>query len=222
MNFPTLGALLAFGISSVSAAQSTTAPVIWRVETTAVVGETKPLVLGTPRAVVEDGRKAVRFNGTSDGLILDANPLQGRGAFTIEVLFKPDGDGPPAQRFVHFEDVAENRALIETRITPDKKWYLDTFLFAKATDKGVTLVDKERLHPCGRWYWAALVYDGTTMSHYVNGAKELEGAIAFGPMKGGRTSLGVRLNQVFWFKGAIAELRLHSRAVATAELQQLR
>jgi hypothetical protein len=222
MNVPTAAALLAFLVGSALAAQPGTSPVIWRVETTAVVGETKPLILGAPRAVVEDGRKAVRFNGTSDGLILDTNPLHGQRAFTIEVLFKPDGDGPPAQRFVHLEDVAENRALVETRITPDKKWYLDTFLFAKATDKGVTLVDKERLHPCDRWYWAALVYDGTTMSHYVNGVKELDGAIAFGPMKEGRTSLGVRLNQVFWFKGAIAELRLHSRAVATAELQRVR
>jgi hypothetical protein len=65
-----------------------------------------------------------------------------------------------------------------------------------------------------------LVYDGTIMSHYVDGAKEQESAVAFGPMQAGRTSLGVRLNQVFWFKGCIAEVRFHSRAVPAARLQR--
>jgi hypothetical protein len=220
MNLPIAVALLAFLTGSAFAAQPAAVPVNWRIETPTTIGTHKPLVLGAPRAVTEDGRKAVRFNGTSDGLILETNPLQGRRAFTIEVLFKPDGDGPAAQRFVHLEDIAENRALIETRVTPDKQWYLDTFLFVKATDKGVTLVDKERLHPCDRWYWAALVYDGTTMSHYVNGVKEQEGAIAFGPMQDGRTSLGVRLNRVFWFKGAIAEIRFQPTAIDAASLQR--
>lgn len=211
--------VLASMISPATAAQGTPGSIIWRVDDAKSVGGLAPLVLGAPRTVEEDGRKALRFNGTSDGLILGRNPLQGWRAFTIEVLFKPDGDGPPAQRFVHLEDAGENRALIETRITPDKKWYLDTFLFSRPTEKGVTLVDKEKLHPCDQWYWAALVYDGSMMSHYVGGAKELEGAIAYGPMQAGRTSLGVRLNQVFWFKGCIAEVRFHPRAISPSELQ---
>jgi hypothetical protein len=220
MNLRTAVTLLALPIGSALAAQPGAAPLIWRIETPSTINAAKPLVLGSPRAVVEDGRKAVRFNGTTDGLILEKNPLQGQRAFTIEVFFKPDGDGPAAQRFVHLEDVAENRALIETRVTPEKKWYLDTFLFAKPTEKGVTLVDKDRLHPCDHWYWAALVYDGAVMSHYVNGVKELEGEIAFGPMQDGRTSLGVRLNRVFWFKGCIAEVRFHGAAMEATKLQR--
>ena len=46
------------------------------------------------------------------------------------------------------------------------------------------------------------------------------GVIGFGPMTDGRTSLGVRLNQVHWFKGGIAELRIHSRALLVSELQK--
>ena len=194
--------------------------IIWRLEDSKRIGGQAATVLGAPRAATEDGRKVIRFNGVSDGLILPQVPIQGRREFTIEVLFKPDGDGPGAQRFVHLEDKAENRALIETRVTPQRQWYLDTFLYVKATDKGVTLVDKTKLHPCDRWYWAALVYDGKTMSHFVNGTKEKEGAIDYGPMGEGRTSLGVRLNQVFWFKGAIAEVRFHPLALPAAELQQ--
>ena len=195
-------------------------PIIWRIQDTKRVGETTPTVLGAPRAITEDGRKALRFNGTSDGLILAANPIRGERAFTIEVWFKPDGDGPAAQRFVHVEDAQQNRALIETRVTPDKQWYLDTFLYAHPREPGLTLVDKTKLHPCDRWYWAALVYDGKTMSHFVDAKKEREGQIDYGPMVEGRTSVGVRLNQVFWFKGAIAELRFHRRALTAAELQQ--
>ena len=193
---------------------------LWRLENPNRVGEQAATVLGDPRVMEEDGRKVIRFNGVSDGLILPRNPIESRRAFTIEVLFKPDGDGPEAQRFVHLEDKAENRALIETRVTPQRQWYLDTFLFSKPREHGVTLVDKTKLHPCDRWYWAALVYDGKEMSHFVNGTKEKEGAIEFGPMLSGRTSLGVRLNQVFWFKGAIAEVRFHSRALTATELQQ--
>lgn len=194
--------------------------VIWQIHGTTSIAGHSPQVLGAPRAVLEDGRHAVRFNGVSDGLIVPNNPVQGRAAFTVEVLFKPDGDGPTEQRFVHFEDTGRNRGLIETRVTRDRRWYLDTYLHVGATDKGVTLVDKEKLHPCDRWYWAALVYDGRVMSHFVNGVKEKEGAIAFGPMTEGRTSIGVRLNEVFWFKGAIAELRFHPRAIDAAELQR--
>jgi hypothetical protein len=194
--------------------------VVWRFEHVQDPGRPATTVLGEPRATREGGRAALQFNGRSDGLIVAKNPIEGHAAFTVEVLFKPDADGPPAQRFVHVEDTALNRALIETRVTDDGQWYLDTYLFSKPAENGLTLVDREKLHPCDRWYWAALVYDGRVMSHFVNGTKEREGTIAFGPMTGGRTSVGVRLNQVYWFKGSIAEVRFHPRAKAASELQR--
>jgi hypothetical protein len=214
--------IAALSFVSVGAAPATPSTIIWRVENPKLIGGQAPQVLGAPRAVVEDEFKALRFDGVGDGLIVPQVPIQAWRAFTIEVLFKPDGDGPTEQRFVHLEDVAENRALIETRVTPNRQWYLDTFLFSRPTEKGVTLVDKQKLHPTDRWYWAALVYDATTMSHYIDGVKEQEGTIAFGPMKEGRTSIGVRLNQVFWFKGCIAEVRFHPRVVSAADLQRMR
>jgi hypothetical protein len=193
--------------------------VIWRFEDLRGGGRPATTVLGAPRGVAEAGRKSLRFNGESDGLIMAQNPIEGWRAFTIEVLFKPDASAPPAQRFVHLEDSKLNRALIETRVTGEH-WYLDTFLYSSPTDTGVTLVDKEKLHPCNRWYWAALTYDGKVMSHYVEGRKEKEGVIDFGPMAEGRTSVGVRLNQVFWFKGCIAEVRFHPRSLSSGELQR--
>jgi hypothetical protein len=198
--------------------QAASGPIIWRFEEVQGGGRPPTTVLGAPRSVAEAGRKALRFNGESDGLILGQNPIQGRRAFTIEVLFKPDASAPAAQRFVHLEDEKMNRALIETRIS-DGNWYLDTYLHSGPDNRGLTLVDNQKLHPCDRWYWAALVYDGKMMSHFVEALKEREGAIAFEPMVEGRTSVGVRLNQVFWFKGCIAEIRFHARALGSAELQ---
>lgn len=198
-----------------------TSPIVWRFDSLTIAGSGPANVLGAPKPVRTERRPALVFNGVSDGLIFSENPLRAQRTFTIEVLFRPDHDGPAAQRFVHVEDTAENRALIETRLTDNRQWCLDTFLYSKPRDRGVTLIDNRKLHPTDRWYWAALVYDGTKMSHFVNAAKELDGTIEFGPMGEGRTSVGVRLNQVFWFKGAIAELRFHSRPLAAPELQRL-
>lgn len=205
-----------------TAGSATSETTIWTARESGSLQNARAEVLGAPRAVTAGGRPAVFFDGVRDGLIFPVNPVAGRRAFTVEVLFKPDGSGPPAQRFVHFEDAKLNRGLIETRITPERQWYLDTFLFAHPREPGLTLVDRTKLHPCDRWYWAALVYDGTTMSHHVNGVKEREGRIEFGPMVEGRTSIGVRLNQVFWYKGEIAEVRFHARALPAAELQTAR
>lgn len=194
-------------------------PVVWPVDSTTSVGGHAPRVLGAPRVVESPHGKAVSFDGIDDGLIVPANPLAGLGAFTIEVLFLPEADGPAEQRFLHIEDEAGARALIETRLNTDGKWALDTFLMNGANR--LPLLDRTLLHPAGVWAWVALRYDGRLMSSYVNGKKELEGAITFPPMqKGGRTSLGVRLNEVYWFKGAIREVRFHPSALAPESVQR--
>lgn len=198
-----------------SASQGST----WLPRDFTVLGGKRATVLGAPRLTDDPRLPFVQFDGKSDGLVFPINPIAGQRAFSIEVRFKPDRHGPAEQRFVHVEDVKQNRALIETRITQDGRWYLDTFLYANR-EPGLTLVDKTKLHPCDRWYWAALVFDGKTMRHYVNGIKELEGRIDFGPMAEGRTSIGVRLNQVFWYQGEIAEVRFLPLALDEASLQK--
>jgi Concanavalin A-like lectin/glucanases superfamily len=199
-------------------AQSPT--IVWPVDSTTSLGGHAPRVLGAPRVIESAHGKAVSFDGIDDGLIVPANPLAGLDAFTIEVLFLPEAGGPAEQRFLHVEDEAGARALIETRLTTDGKWALDTFLM-NGTNR-LPLLDRTLLHPTGVWTWAALRYDGRTMSSHVNGKKELEGAITFPPMqKGGRTSLGVRLNEVYWFKGAIREVRFHPIALAAKEMRRI-
>ena len=95
--------------------------------------------------------------------------------------------------------------LFEIRLADDR-WFLDTFI--KSGDGNYTLYAEKSTHPVGPWYHAAVVVDGTTMRHYVNGQEELSTPIKFEPQKTGRTSIGVRINKVSWFKGTVRQIRI--------------
>lgn len=197
------------------------APVVWTLDSTTVVGGHKPEPVGSPQVVEEDGRKAVYFDGQRDGLFFSVNPLAGWPRFTVQALIKPDPTGGAEQRFVHIQDVQGRRAMLETRMTPDRRWVLDTYLRASA-ERSRTLIDRSKTHPSGQWHWVALVYDGEIMTNYIEGVKELEGEVLLPPMVEGAISVGVRQNKVSWYKGAIREIRFHPEALEPAALQRVR
>lgn len=201
-------------------AVKTPVPVVWVLDNVTSIGGHRPTVLGTPKVVdATTGGPALQFNGQSDGLLLLANPLRRWAKFTIEVLFLPEADSAPAQRFVHIQDERGGRVTLETRSPDGKSWSLDAFLLCGESRHA--LLDHTKLHPIGKWSWVALVYDGNKMMNYVNGVKELEGKVAFASMADGRMSLGVRLNRVSWFKGCIKEVRFTPAPLATEALQRL-
>lgn len=204
-------AVLATGVAAWGAE-----PVVWRLRTTDRIGEAVTQVWGAPKAE-EDG---IVFDGVDDGLLVEANPLADWRAFTVEILFCPAEGGSEAQRFFHAEDSAGTRALVEIRVNGRGGWWLDTFLRTERDQRA--LIDPQRVHPTGRWYWAALRYDGAEMAHFVNGEPELAGPVAFGPMEGGRVSLGVRQNRVYWFKGAIREVRFTPEPLPADRLQRVK
>jgi len=191
--------------------------VTWRLDNLQRVGGHPVTVEGTPRVVETPVGPAVEFNGKSDGFFLDVNPLAGLEAFTVEVVFNPAEDGQPEQRFFHVEEMATgNRALLETRMLPDRSWSLDTFL--RHGENSLTLLDRARAHPAGTWHVAALTFDGRTMAHYVDGTREMSGEVAFRALGAGRTSIGVRQNKVSHFEGLIALIRITPEALAAGRL----
>jgi hypothetical protein len=192
---------------------------IWKLADTTAIGGLRPTILGAPVIVSDQEGKALSFDGIDDGLMLPVNPLQGWKMFTVELLFKPLADGPTAPRLIHCQDKEGNRCTIEIRVTPQGQWYLDTFLKNGQTNKGLTLIDSLNVHPCGKWYWVSLVYDGKIMTHYVNAIKEGEGTVAIPVMNTGQISLGARLNRVDWFKGLIREVRFHPEVLDAKALQ---
>lgn len=196
----------------VSTSTALSQSVVWELKNIANIGGHTTTVLGQPKVIKTDNGKAIEFDGVDDGIFIETNPLAGARAFTIEAWFRPDADGPAEQRWLHIEDLenVESRALLETRVTKNL-WFLDTFL--KSGNNRLPLYAENFKHPTGRWYHAALVYDGAEMRHYIDGKLELSGKIAMKPFGRGRVSIGVRQNKVYWFKGAVRKVRFSHKAL---------
>jgi hypothetical protein len=52
-----------------------------------------------------------------------------------------------------------------------------------------------------------------SLTTYVNGKQELHEETSFLPIETGQTSIGVRLNKVSWFKGAIYKIRITPKQI---------
>jgi hypothetical protein len=192
--------------------------VTWKIDNLKKIGGKKATVIGEPRVIKTKAGKAVLFDGARDGLLLETNPVAGARAFTIEAVIRPDAGGAEEQRWMHIqESAADNRVMLETRLRGGE-WFLDTFIKNGAgAENSRTLYDEAFKHPAGAWYHVALVYDGALMRNYVDGREELSGPLSVAPLGGGRTSVGVRQNRVYWFKGAISKARFTPRALAPRE-----
>ena len=189
--------------------------VTWKIENVKKIGGNQVTVIGDPQLIKLPGGKAMLFDGVEDGLIVNENPLAGADAFTLEAVFRPDIGGLKEQRWFHIQDAsADNRVLLEIRLNGEE-WFLDTFI--KSGTNSRPLYAENFKHPVGQWYHVALVFDGATMRHYVDGQEELSGPLKISPLGKGSASIGVRMNRVFWFKGAIRSVRFTRRALSPKE-----
>ena len=185
---------------------------LWKLDNLDSIDGYKTEVLGSPRIIDSDDGAAVEFDGENDALVVDVNPLAGLAEFTAELVFRPYADGPTAQRFFHIqEDDNDSRLLFETRLTANNEWILDAFI--NTGGKGYVLFIESHRHPIGHWYHVAIVVGGGMFRSYTNGEAEAESAITFVPQKEGRTSIGVRMNLLSWFKGAMRSARFSPSAL---------
>ena len=208
--------MVALSCAAVSAVQSGAAAGadVWTFDRLDRIGGHPTTVFGNPRVVDTPVGKAIEFDGVDDALFVDVHPLAGTKAFTWEAIFRPDG-GSFEQRWFHLqENGSEHRMLFEIRVVGEQ-WFLDNFVSSSAGT--ATLMTKTNLHPLGRWYHVSSVYDGNTLTSYVNGVKDSEATVALSPPGPGRSSMGVRINQVYYFRGAIHLARFTRRALAPAE-----
>jgi len=215
MRCPILFALLVCWIATGCAQQ----PTVWTFKERDRIGNNVVTTSGTPIIANEKGGPSMCFKGEPDAALLDVNPIAGWSNFTIEALIKPRSAGTTEQRFLHIEDERAARVLLELRIVSPQEWALDTFLFDSQQNR-LTLLDRTKVHSTDQWHWVALAYDGTTMTHYVDGVREVEGPVAFRAMSPGKMSLGVRLNKVSWYQGCMREIRYTPRTLAAPELQK--
>ncbi len=199
---------------------------IWRFDRVHQIGGYPTTVLGHPRVIDTPLGKAIEFNGVDDALFVDVHPLAGAETFTWEVVFRPDLGGAAEQRFFHLQERDPKtgldtltRLLFEIRVT-GSNWFLDSF--ALSGDQSKTLVDRQKLHPLGAWYHAALVYDGRELRNYVDGVLQRSAELHLAPQGSGHSSIGVRINRRDYFKGAILLARMTRRALSPAEFLQVR
>lgn len=187
---------------------------LWTFDRLDRVGGYPTTVLGEPRVVDTPVGKAIEFDGVDDALFVDVHPLAGAQTFTWEAIFRPDG-GQPEQRWFHLQESGtENRLLFEIRVI-DGQWCLDSY--GHSGEAQQALMNRNSLHPLGAWYHVATVYDGRQFSNYVNGRLEGAADVRFAPHGPGRSSIGVRINRVNYFKGAIHLARFTRRALSPAE-----
>jgi hypothetical protein len=186
----------------------------WAFDSLTSIGGNAVKVLGDPKLIDTPAGKAVEFDGDGDALFFDVHPLAGAASFTWEVIFRPDGDGAREQRFFHLqENGSQNRLMFESRVL-EGGWYLDAFA---NSGESKPLMVPEKLHPADRWYHIAQVYDGSEYRSYVNGELQMAAPLKLKPQGEGRTSAGVRINLVDYFKGAIRLARFSRRALSPAE-----
>jgi putative heme-binding domain-containing protein len=194
--------------------------VIWTFDRLQNIGGHKTTVLGAPKIIDSPVGKAVQFDGLQDALFIDNHPLAGATTFTFEAIFRPDG-GAREQRWFHLSEQdprtgadTDNRMLFEIRVIGDQ-WFLDSFNQSGAESKA--LMNRNALHPLGAWYHVASVYDGKEFRNYVNGVQEGSAELHLAPHGPGHASIGVRINKVFYFKGAVYMARFTRRALSPGE-----
>jgi hypothetical protein len=195
----------------------------WQIDNLEQIGGHAVTVFGDPMVVEVDGGKAVAFDGDEDQLLIDANPIGDAREFTVEVVFRPEACYPENMdpRFVHIQDPADpenKRVLIELRLNEQNMCYIDGYILTD-TDN-LALIDNTLVHPTEAWLHAAMTYKDGILTTYVQGKRELSGAVGYDQLivnPTGKTSLGGRMDKRNWFRGMIRTLRVTRRALSPEE-----
>lgn len=197
--------------------------VVWNFDRLDQIGGNSVEVVGHPHVIDSPVGKALEFDGVGDGIIVNKHPLAGTATYTYEAIFRPDG-GAAEQRWLNMNQnpaegtQLENRMLFELRVV-EGKWCLDAF---NKSDTGqAALLFRNKLYSLGQWHTTAAVYDGKTVSSYIDG--ELQGSreVKLAPQGEGKTSVGMRIQKVYFFKGAVARARFTRHPLQVSEFLKL-
>lgn len=187
--------------------------IVWNLESLENIGGYNTYIIGNPEIISTDSGKAIQFDGVKSGLLVNNNPVHNMEKFTIEVAFKPNSGYPEniEQRFLHIQDPLneDRRILIELRLNDREEWYGDWFI--KSENESLILIDSTLTHPVNEWATISLEYENGKVRGYVNGELQASGNIKFLPIgENGKTSIGTRMDERSWFKGAIKKVRFSS------------
>ena len=212
--------LAVFLMAGLPVAGQTARAEVWTFDRLDKIGGAPVTVLGHPQVIRTPLGKAIQFNGVDDALFIGKHPLAGAEVFTFEAIFRPDSGGAAEQRWFHLAEQdpttgadTDSRFLFETR-TIGNHWCLDAFVHTPTADQAI--LHRELLHPLDVWHHVAMVYDGAEFRSYVNGVLQGKAAVKFSSQGPGHSSVGVRINKMYYFKGAVRQARF-TRRVLTPE-----
>jgi hypothetical protein len=189
---------------------------IWNFDSLNEIGGNPTALFSSPS--INDSKELL-FDGIDDGIIVDGNPIDEADSFTVEIIFKPESSGQEnhEQRFFHImnPELPEKRILMELRLYENQTWALDGFICCN--ESKCVLLDASLNHPADKWYHAALVYNNGSLKNFVNGKLELQGEVNYEPITNGKISLGMRMNQISFFKGKIKQIMFSKKALSAEE-----
>jgi len=219
--------------------------VVWQIDNLQTIGgfghAPYPIkVVGAPVVIDTPAGKAVQFGGVRDALFVTVQPVNGFKQWTAEVIFRPDAGGAGTQRWFHMQGPGGDRVIFELRLdAAAKKWFLVSFVQGGSCGRLFAVAFP---HPVGAWYHVAIVIDGTTMKHYVNGMYENAGEcggcsgegctpatapntkapfpLNYAGIGPGGTSIGTRYTMNAFLKGAVRLARFTPRALTPMEFIQ--
>jgi hypothetical protein len=230
-------AALAVSMPVLHAADPKPKQIIWNFDRLDKIGGLPVKVEGNPKVIDSPVGKAVEFDGVDDSLFIDKHPLAGAETFTFEAIFRPEG-GAEQQRWFHLAERdaksgllanpsptnptqdTNARFLFELRVVNGNQWYLDAFTNGPGYNRA--LMFPAKVHPINQWYSVAQVYDGKMYRSYVDGELQGEAELAFKPQGEGGASIGVRMNKVNYFHGAVARARFTPNALSVAEFLKVK
>lgn len=218
MKITSVFTVLLFMVFSLSKAQNTNKKTEWLAASLLQNKTEQTTILGNPTMVNSPYGKVVAFNGIDDALFLKEMPLKGLESFTVEMIFKPGSNGIFEQRVLQIGEITGDRMLLEIRVI-DNNWYFDGFVASKGVK--LALATEELLHPLEKWYHVAFVVTPNSLTTFVNGKQELHKDYIFNPIQEGQTSIGVRMNKVTWFKGAIYKIQISPEALKPNQFLRL-
>lgn len=192
---------------------------VWNIDNLSEIGGNDVFCYGSPVVVSTEYGNAVCFDGIDDRMEIDSNPVGNSNEFTVEMVFWADSSfgNSFAPRFLQIQDPndsVQKRIMIELRLTPEGKCYMDGFM--KTDIERKALIDESFLHQINRWNHVAITYANDTLTTYFNGRKELQGKISYKDRiinAEGRTSLGGRMNNCGYFKGLILKVSVAQLAL---------
>ncbi len=191
--------------------------IIWTIDNLTTIGGYAVTSYGKPKIIATETGNVLEFNsvattapatGAGDRIQIKGNPLgTNNSEFTIEMQFKPYATATDfAPRVFHLcrTDSMSGPRVMTLEIRSTSTWTTD-FYIKSVTGSGIMGTN---FYPTGAWMHMAMTYKNGVLKGYVNGVADVSytGNLYTGMPVTAEVSLGGRMNNVNYFKGAIRKL----------------